>query len=109
MPVGQECVVTKPQAFNNDNHFDIRCFWPPFYILSPLQHAVKLAGLLSLKSVIIRNSSTVSMTQRTWEQSVKCDIRKYGMQRVKPLDTDKWRSCCGSSRPTRVSMEKMTL
>jgi len=34
---------------------------------------------------------------------------KYGMQRVEPLDKDKWRSCCGSNRPTRASMEKRTL
>jgi len=43
---------------------------------------------------------------QTWEQSVKCDIRKYGMQRVKQFDKDKWRSCCGSNRPTRAIMEK---
>jgi len=42
--------------------------------------------------------------KKTWEQSVKCDIRKYGMQRVEPFDKDKWRSCCGSNRPTRASM-----
>jgi len=46
---------------------------------------------------------------KTWEQSVKCDIRKYGMQRVEPFDKDKWRSCCGSNRPTGASMEKITL
>jgi len=46
--------------------------------------------------------------KKTWEQSVKCDIRKYGMQRVEPIDKDKWRSCCGSNRPTRASMEKRT-
>jgi len=28
------------------------------------------------------------------------------MQRVEPFDKDKWRSCCGSNRPTRASMEK---
>jgi len=39
---------------------------------------------------------------------VKCDIRKYGMQRVEPFDMDKWMSCCGSNRPTRASMEKRT-
>jgi len=33
--------------------------------------------------------------KKTWERSVKCDIRKYGMQRVEPFDKDKWRSCCG--------------
>jgi len=27
--------------------------------------------------------------KKTWEQSVKCDIRKYGMQRVEPSDKDK--------------------
>jgi len=31
--------------------------------------------------------------KKTWEQSVKCDIRKYGIQRVEPFDKDKWRSC----------------
>jgi len=44
--------------------------------------------------------------KKTWEQSVKCDIRKYVMQRVEPCDQDKWRSCCESNRSTRVSMEK---
>jgi len=44
--------------------------------------------------------------KRTWEQSVKYDVRKYGMQRVEPFDKDKWRSYCGSHRPTRASMEK---
>jgi len=47
--------------------------------------------------------------KKIWEQSEKCDIRKYGMQRVKPFDKDKWRSYCGSHRPTRSSMEKKTL
>jgi len=47
--------------------------------------------------------------KKTWELSVKCDIRKYGMQRVEPFDKDKWRSSCGSNRPTRASMEKRTL
>jgi len=28
---------------------------------------------------------------------MKCDIRKYGMQRVKPSDRDKWSSCGGSN------------
>jgi len=37
---------------------------------------------------------------------VKCDIRKYGMQRVEPFDKDKWRSCFVSNRPTRASIEK---
>jgi len=42
---------------------------------------------------------------------VKCDIyiRKYSMQtlqRVEPFNKDKWRSCCGSNRPTRASIEK---
>jgi len=37
------------------------------------------------------------------------DISKYSMQRVEPFDRDKWRSCCGSNRPTRASMEKRTL
>jgi len=46
---------------------------------------------------------------KTWEQSVKCDIRKYGMQRVEPFDKDKRRSCYGSNRPTRASMEKRPL
>jgi len=46
------------------------------------------------------------MPKKTWEQSVKCDIRKYGMQRVKPFDKDKWRSCCEFNYPTRASMEK---
>jgi len=41
--------------------------------------------------------------------SVKCDIRKCGMQRVEPFDRYKSRSCCGSNRPTRASMEKKTL
>jgi len=44
--------------------------------------------------------------KKTWEQSVKCDIRKYGMQRVEPFDRDKWRSCCGSNRPIRASIKK---
>jgi len=44
--------------------------------------------------------------KKTWEQSVKCDIRKYGMQRVEPFDTEKWRSCSESNRPARASMEK---
>jgi len=26
--------------------------------------------------------------KKTWEQSVKCDISKYGMQRVEPFDKD---------------------
>jgi len=43
------------------------------------------------------------------EQSGQCDIRKYGMQRVKLFDKDKWRSCCGSHLPTRASMEKRKL
>jgi len=56
--------------------------------------------------------------KKTWEQGVKCDIRKYGMQRVEPFDReqrvepfdrDKWMSCCGSNRPTRASMEKRNL
>jgi len=47
--------------------------------------------------------------KQTWEQCVKCGIRKNGMQRVEPFDKDKWRSCCGSSRPTRASMEKRKL
>jgi len=47
--------------------------------------------------------------KKTWEQCVKCDIREYGMQRVEPFDKDKWRSCCGSNRPTRASLEKWTL
>jgi len=42
-------------------------------------------------------------------QSVICDVRKYGMQRVEPFDKDKCRSCCGSNRPTRASMETRTL
>jgi len=46
---------------------------------------------------------------KTWEQSVKCDIRKYGVQRVEQFENDKWRSCCGPNRPTRASMEKRTL
>jgi len=29
--------------------------------------------------------------KKTWKQSVKCDIRKYCMQRVEPFDKDKWR------------------
>jgi len=40
---------------------------------------------------------------------VKCDISKYGMQRVEPIYKDKWRSVCGSNRPTRASMEKWLL
>jgi len=32
---------------------------------------------------------------------VKCDIGKYGMQRVEPIDKDKWRSC-GSNGPVAV-------
>jgi len=47
--------------------------------------------------------------KKTWEQSVKCDVRKYGTQRVEPFDKDKWRSCCGSNRPTRARFEKKTL
>jgi len=47
--------------------------------------------------------------KKTWEHSAKCDIKKYGMQRVEPFDRDKWRSCCGSNRPTRASMEKRKL
>jgi len=47
--------------------------------------------------------------KKTWEQIVKCDIRKYGMQRVEPFDKNKWRSCCGSSRTNRASMEKRNL
>jgi len=43
--------------------------------------------------------------RKTWEQSVNCDIRKYGMQRVGPFNRDKW-SCCGS---TRAIMEKRML
>jgi len=43
------------------------------------------------------------------EQNVKCDISKYGMQRVEPFDRDKWRSCCESNRPTPASMEKRML
>jgi len=37
---------------------------------------------------------------------VKCDIRKYGMQRVEPFDKDKWRSCCGLNYPTRAGAFK---
>jgi len=40
---------------------------------------------------------------------VKCDKRKYGMQRVEPFNKDKWRSCYGPNRPTRASMEKKKL
>jgi len=36
--------------------------------------------------------------KKTCEQCVKCDVRKYGMQRVEPFDKDKWKSCCGSIR-----------
>jgi len=43
--------------------------------------------------------------KKTWEQSVKCDIRKYGMHRVEPFDKDKWKSCCWSNRPTSASIE----
>jgi len=28
--------------------------------------------------------------KKTWEQSMKCDIKKYGMQRVEPFDKNKW-------------------
>jgi len=37
------------------------------------------------------------MPKKIWEQSVKCNIRKYGMQRVEPFDKDKRRSCCESN------------
>jgi len=47
--------------------------------------------------------------KKTWEQGVKCDIRKCGMQRLEPFDKDKWRSYCGSNRPTRASIENKTL
>jgi len=47
--------------------------------------------------------------KKTWEQNGKCDISKYGVQRVEPFDRVKWRSYCGSNRPTRASMEKRTL
>jgi len=47
--------------------------------------------------------------KKTWEQSVKCDTSKYGMQRVEPFDKDKWRSGCGYNRPTGASMEKSLL
>jgi len=43
---------------------------------------------------------------QTWEQSGKCNIRKYSMQRVEPFDKDKWSSCCGTNHPTDASMEK---
>jgi len=43
------------------------------------------------------------------EHCVKCDIRKYGMQRTEPFDMDKWRSCCVSNCPTCARMEKWTL
>jgi len=33
--------------------------------------------------------------KKTWDQSLKCDIIKYGMQRVEPFDNDKWRSLVG--------------
>jgi len=48
----------------------------------------------------------VSKPKKTCEQSVKCDIKKYGMQRVEPFDKDKWRSCCGSNRPTVIAWKK---
>jgi len=44
--------------------------------------------------------------KKTWEHSVKCDIRKYGMQRSEPFDRDKWRSCCGSNRPPVQAWKK---
>jgi len=47
--------------------------------------------------------------KKTWEQNVKCDKRKYGTQRVEPFDKDKWRSCCGSNRLNRASMEQRTI
>jgi len=47
--------------------------------------------------------------KKTWEQSVKSNIRKYDIQRVEPFDRDKWRSYCGSNLPTCASMEKRTL
>jgi len=47
--------------------------------------------------------------KNAWEQSVKSDIKKYGMQRVESFDKDKWWNCCGSNRLTRTSMEKRTL
>jgi len=47
--------------------------------------------------------------KKPWEKNVKCNISKYGMQRLEPFDRVKWRSCCGSNRPTRASMEKKTL
>jgi len=57
----------------------------------------------------IQECSGRGRPKKTWEQSVKSDIRKYGMQRVEPFDKDKWRSCCGANRPTRASMEKRML
>jgi len=47
--------------------------------------------------------------KNTWKQSVKCDMGKYGMQRVEPFDIDKWSSCCGSNHLTLASMKKRTL
>jgi len=39
----------------------------------------------------------------------ECEVQykeaQYRMQRVEPFDKDKWKSCCGSNRPTRASME----
>jgi len=49
------------------------------------------------------------MPKKTWEQSVKCDIRKYGMPRLEPFDKDNMRSSCRSNCPTCASMEKKTL
>jgi len=57
----------------------------------------------------VQGCKSRSRPKKTWEQSVKCDIRKYGMQRVEPFDKDKWRSCCGSNRPTCGSLEKIML
>jgi len=65
-------------------------------------------GGLGVKVTEVEGCMGRGRPKKTWEQSMKCNIRKYGMQRVDSFDKDKWRSC-GSNRPTCASMEKRTL
>jgi len=37
------------------------------------------------------------------------DMKEVRYAEGRAFDKDKWRSCCGSNRPIRASMEKRTL
>jgi len=45
-------------------------------------------GGLGVKLSEVQGCRGRGRPKKTWEQSVKCDIWKYGMQRVEPFDKD---------------------